>query len=463
MRDATGGDTGSAGLPDDTGNADGGARHLAGPSRRRLLHTGAALAAGVTGAPLLGACRSSAAGSVGADGRILVELWHGQADTGRKAVQALVDDFNRRQSRIRVDAGGGGVVADAMLQKVTAALAAGSYPDIAYVFGADLARVARSPRVVDLTGTLRGTAYWPQFWGSVRDAVELNGQVRAAPAVLDSLCVVYNRKLFRQAGVPYPKAGWTWDDFIRTARLLTDPRRGTFGTSWPGTGDEDTVWRLWPLVWDLGGEVIAPDGHSIGFKDVGEQALGTLARLAADRSVYVDPKPGSEQMHQVFIGGRMGMMATGPWELPDIIEGRVDYDVVAPPTYSGRPCTISGPDTWTVFDNGPERSRAAVEFLRWLGDPAQDVRWAIGGGSLPLSRASAARPEWRRYSARTTGLPVFTKALDTARVRPVHPAYPQISQAVGEAVVAVLLGRSSPADALRTCAEKADAALLIPR
>ncbi len=86
-------------------------------------------------------------------------------------------------------------------------------------------------------------------------------------------CYVYNRKLFRQAGVPYPKAGWTWDDFVRTARLLTDPRRGTFGTSWPGTGDEDTVWRLWPLVWDLGGEVIAPDGHSIGFKDVGERAL----------------------------------------------------------------------------------------------------------------------------------------------------------------------------------------------
>ncbi|MFF3271221.1 extracellular solute-binding protein [Streptomyces chrestomyceticus] len=474
MRDAAGGDTDSADLRYDGGTPRPGGpprqqpggpprQQPAGPPRRRLLHTGAALTAGAAGGALLSACGPSAARSVDADGRIIVELWHGQADTGRKAIQALVDDFNRRQSRIRVDAGGGGVVADAMLQKVTAALAAGSYPDIAYIFGADLARVARSPRVVDLTGTLRGTAYWPQFWGSVRDAVELNGQVRAAPAVLDSLCYVYNRKLFRQAGVPYPKAGWTWDDFVRTARLLTDPRRGTFGTSWPGTGDEDTVWRLWPLVWDLGGEVIAPDGHSIGFKDVGERALSTLARLAADKSVYVDPKPGSEQMHQVFIGGRMGMMATGPWELPDIVDGKVDYDVVPPPTYSGRPCTIAGPDTWTVFDNGPERSRAAVEFLRWLGDPAQDVRWALGGGSLPLSRATAARPEWRRHSARTTGLPVFTAALNTARVRPVHPAYPQVSQAVGEAVVAVLLGRSSPAEALRACAEKADAALLIPR
>ncbi|NUP65554.1 MAG: ABC transporter substrate-binding protein, partial [Nonomuraea sp.] len=57
----------------------------------------------------------------------------------------------------------------------------------------------------------------------------------------------------------------------------------------------------------------------------------------------------------------------------------------------------------------------------------------------------------------------FTDALRSARVRPIHAAYPQISQALGEAAVSVLLGRDSPADAVHRCAEKADAALLIPR
>lgn len=190
--------------------------------------------------------------------------------------------------------------------------------------------------------------------------------MRAAAAVLDSLAVVYNKKLFRQAGVPFPKAGWSWDEFTDTARRLTDSGRGTFGTGWPGTGDEDTVWRLWPMIWDLGGEVIAADGGRVGFAEQGAQALSTLARLAHDRSVYVDPKPGSEQMYQVFLSGRMAMVATGPWQLPDVITAKVDYGVVPLPTYSGRPVTISGPDTWTVFDNGSARSRAAVEFVRWM-------------------------------------------------------------------------------------------------
>ncbi|MBV8451113.1 MAG: extracellular solute-binding protein, partial [Deltaproteobacteria bacterium] len=31
----------------------------------------------------------------------------------------------------------------------------------------------------------------------------------------------YNRKLFRDAGLDYPKAGWTWDNFREIAKKLT--------------------------------------------------------------------------------------------------------------------------------------------------------------------------------------------------------------------------------------------------
>ena len=55
----------------------------------------------------------------------------------------------------------------------------------------------------------------------------MNGKVRAAPALLDSLCVVYNKKLFaagRRARRRRP--GWTWDDFVTTAQKLTNPGEG---------------------------------------------------------------------------------------------------------------------------------------------------------------------------------------------------------------------------------------------
>ncbi|MDQ1040732.1 multiple sugar transport system substrate-binding protein [Streptomyces sp. V3I8] len=426
-----------------------------------MLRRGAAVAGGAAAAAV-SACAGPGDG-VDADGRVRIEVWHGQTDTGRAAMEDLTAVFNRTHPRIRVDLGGG-VLADAMLQKITAALASGSFPDIAYVFGSDLASVARSPSVVDLTSTFHsGPVPWKDFWAPARDAVTLNGRVRAAPALIDSLAVVCNKKLFRDAGLPLPRPGWSWDDFTRTAAALTDRRHGVFGTGWPGVGDEDTVWRLWPMIWDLGGDVVTPDGRRVGFEDTGLRALRTVEALVRTRSVYVDAKTGSEQMYRLFLSGRMGMAVTGPWQLPDIRQAKVDYHVVPLPSYSGRPITISGPDTWTVFDNGAARVEAARTFVTWLSRPAQDVRWDIQAGSLPMSRSTQALPRWQEQEDSVPGLHVFTKTLESARVRPVHPAYPQISQSLGQAITAVLLGRSSPAEALRDCVEEAGAALLIPR
>lgn len=431
-----------------------------GLTRRGFLHGAAALATTFASTGVVAGC--GFAGFPPArdpGGRITVEVWHGQEDTGREALEKLVADFEREHPGIHVDLGGG-VLADVMLQKVTAALAAGSYPDIAYIFGSDLASVARSPRVVDATAIVDGG---PAFWPAARAAVTVNGRVRATPALLDSLAVVCNKSLFDETGTALPAEGWHWDEFVATAAKLTDAGAGRFGTGWPGAGDDDTVWRLWPMVWDLGGDVIGPDGKSIGFADAGVRALEVVQALSEAKSVYIDPKPGGEQMYQAFHSGEIGMVVTGPWQLPDIAEANVRYTVVPLPSFSGKPMTISGPDTWTMFDNGSERVAAAKTFLSWLTAPAQDVRWDTGAGSLPLSRDTQELPGWQQATGDTAGLSVFVDALAYARVRPVHPAYPQISQALGEAIIAVLLGRSSPADALRDCAKTANAALIIPR
>jgi multiple sugar transport system substrate-binding protein len=92
---------------------------------------------------VLTACGTASSNGIGPDGRVTIELWHGQSDNAREVIERLVADFERAHPDIHVDMGGAGVIADAMLQKVLAALAAGSYPDIAYIFGSDLASVAR--------------------------------------------------------------------------------------------------------------------------------------------------------------------------------------------------------------------------------------------------------------------------------------------------------------------------------
>jgi multiple sugar transport system substrate-binding protein len=392
---------------------------------------------------------------------VQITMWHGQNDIAGKVLGQLADEFNRTHKDIQIKATTGGVVADQMRQKITTALASGDYPDIAYIFGSDLANLARSQKVMDLTDKVKAPDFgWDDYYPPAQDATMVDGRVRALPALVDDLAVVYNKKAFKDAGVPEPPAnGWTWDQFVATSKALTDRDKGRFGTAWPAVGDEDTVWRTWPLVWQAGGEIITDDGK-VGFGgQPGEQAFGVVNQLAQDGSVYVDTKPDSDQTYQLFNNGKIGMVVTGPWQLPDFIDAKDDFGVVPLPTFGGDALTISAPDTWTIFDNGKARSDAAVKFVQWLNSPKQDAKWVTKAGSLPLRKGTAEQPEWAAYQKDVPGLSVFLKGLDGARVKPATPVYPRISEAVGQSLVAVLLKRSSPTDALNQAVQTSEAVL----
>ena len=72
-----------------------------------------------------------------------------------------------------------------------------------------------------------------------------------------------------------------------------------------------------------------------------------------------------------------------------------------------------------VFNHSDERRKAAVTFLAWLHEPAQDLQWDIGSGNLPLSAKTAALPAFKAYAAKYPGVDLFVKNLANAHhIRP---------------------------------------------
>lgn len=293
-----------------------------------------ALAALAATASIAGSC-SDDKGDASSGGKAKLTFWHGQTELWADCLKTQIEEFNRTHKNIEVSSDTGGVVADRMLQKVTAGLQAGNYPDIAYIFGSDLANFAKSDKLLDLTDSEEIDI--DRFYPAGRDSAIVDDRVRAVPALIDNLAVVYNKKVIEEAGVEPPSDDWTWDDFRETAVELTDEERGIVGTGWPGTGDEDTTWRIWPLVWQLGGDVLSEDGESVGFEGAaGEGALSYVSDLAADGSVYVDTTAGAERMNQLFQSNKMGMIVTGPWNLPDFVDAKVGYGVALLPAVPRR-------------------------------------------------------------------------------------------------------------------------------
>ena len=281
--------------------------------------------------------------------------------------------------------------------------------------------------MLDLTDDVKKPDFgWDDYYAPAKAATTVNGRVRALPALIDDLAVVYNKKLFKEMGVTEPPAGgWTWDQFVghveaahrQGARARSAPRGRRSATRTPCGASGRSCGRR-------GGDIITEDGKA-GFGGApGEQAFGVVDRLAQDGSVYVDTKPDSDQTYQLFNNGKIGMVVTGPWQLPDFIDAKIDFGVAPLPTFGGEPLTISAPDTWTLFDNG-KRAREGRGRVRPVAQLARAGRaWVIEAGSLPLRKGTAEQPEWKEYQDKTPGLSVFLAALDGARTKPTNPLVP---------------------------------------
>jgi multiple sugar transport system substrate-binding protein len=66
-----------------------------------------------------------------------------------------------------------------------------------------------------------GLTYAGVYGDSTEKVYNFDGDYYGIPYGQQLISVYYNKKLFDQAGVPYPTSDWTWDDMREKAKLLT--------------------------------------------------------------------------------------------------------------------------------------------------------------------------------------------------------------------------------------------------
>ncbi len=421
------------------------------------------LIAGVVSVAGCGGSSGQSSSSAGAHGHTSIVMWEGYTETEATAIHKLAAEFNATHPSITVTVQNYGN-SDYALQKVLAAIAGGKPPDISYLYGSWAPNIATNPGVVTLNKLIASdpSFNWADFYPAERGAATVNGKIVGVPALVDNLALVYNKKLFAQAGLSPPTDSWTWSQFESAAEKLTDPSKKQFGWAYVNDASEDTVWRFWAMLWQAGGSILTPDGKKAAFdSSAGVKALTLLQTLAQHHSIYLDN--GSDNYIGVFTGGHIGMLWTGPWDLANITASKMSYGVRTLPGDLNHQ-TISGPDNWVMFDNGSARRQAAWTFLKWLTSPQVDLKWSTMTGDLPVRASVTKLPGYRAFEARYPGVGVWVQNLNNAtQTRPALTIYPKISAPVGQAVQAVLLGKAQPQQALAQAAQQVNGILAAPQ
>jgi multiple sugar transport system substrate-binding protein len=401
---------------------------------------------------------SSPSGAASPGGSGTLTLWHGYTDIERAGVEHEVAAYDATNPPWKVNAVFSGNN-DYVLQKLLTSLAAGKAPDITYQYGSSMANLVRSPKLVDLTPYINDTPSfnWNDFFPAVRLAATVNGKVMGVPALVDNLALVYNKKLFDQAGVAYPTANWTWADFRAAAAKLTNASAKQFGWAYVNDGSEDTVWRFLALLWQAGGDLLTPDNTKAAFNSpAGLKAMTLLSDMAnQDHSIYLDS--GNGNYLNLFNANKIAMLWTGPWDISSI-NSNISFGVQILPADVSH-ATIAGPDNWVLINNGTDRVNGAWKFMTWFLSPAEHLKFCIATGDLPLRTSETKLPEYKSvFLKKYPADAVFVANLaNVTKARPNIPTYPKISSDLGQAVQAVLLGKLTPQQALTQAEQQVNA------
>jgi multiple sugar transport system substrate-binding protein len=446
-------------------------RHDAGGTKMKRIAASLSLVFVLVGVACTGGGSSSNTASGSTSGSVIqLTMWMGYTPPPPVSqsyeylsLQKIINTFNSQHPGIHVTMQY--VNSDFALQKATVALQGNKAPDIAYMYGTNMPQVAQAPKLVDLTSRVQDPSFnWNDFFEGERAVATVDGKVLGVPALVDNLMIVYNKDLFKQAGLPTPSPDWTWDDVRTAAKALTDPSKQQFGLTFPADGSETTVWEYEAMLWEAGGDILTPDNSKAAFNDAGGvRALTTLQQMQQDGSLFLDFHPDAGKSENLFNSGNIGMIITGPWDLSSFPD--VNYGVQQMPSFDqgGNHDTIAGPDNWVIFDNGSDRVNASWEFLQYLSSPDVVLQDSLDTGHLPIRASVEQMSGFDQFDTKYPGVGAFaTNLVNVKKARPQITQYPQVSQFLGQAVVSVLLGQAEPQAALDQAAQQANGVLAIP-
>lgn len=419
-------------------------------------------AATATAAALTGCTGADKATELDPEANVTITWWTGQSDEAQTILEGLADEFEKDHPNVTIDISSGASSTEELLQKLSAGFASDTYPNISYSFGSWASELESSGRTVDLRDQVTDPALgWDEFSEAARSTVQPTGEkIIGFPALVDNLSLIYNKTVFDAAGVAYPTDEWSWDDFRDAAKQLTDPATETYGYAYSVSGSEETTWQFWPHLWQNGGEILNDDGTAAFASDAGVDSLEFLRQMAVDdKSIYLDQT--DTKFAQLFAADRIGMMTSGPWQLYDLNTAGTQYGVTILPGTDGDHQTVSGPDIWAMFDTGDvNEAYWSFELMKWLTAPAQDVRWNVEFGNLPLRASEIDSPEFQAQIEALPGIDIMAANNENAiKSRPTVSGYVGLSEAIGSAISKVLQGQGEPRAALEDAAQKADDAL----
>jgi multiple sugar transport system substrate-binding protein len=225
--------------------------------------------------------------------------------------------------------------ADGFDQKLAAGFGATNPPDVMYMW--DFPTYHQSLEPLDSYSSKDEELNIEDFYPGLFNYGKIDGKLYGIPAGFTTRVVYYNKKLFDEAKIPYPKDGWTWKEFQDIAAKLSDKSKKQYGF---GVRAENDTYDLQSFVWSNGSSFISDDGKTIeGFMNSKETAesIQMLGDMVKNGSAVLTGGKGQQSGDDIFKAGKIAMWESGIWPLESFKTAGIDVGTVEIPAFPGKP------------------------------------------------------------------------------------------------------------------------------
>jgi sn-glycerol 3-phosphate transport system substrate-binding protein len=421
----------------------------------------------------------------GADGPVEITAWHNYTALGKRTFEALVEEYNASQDKVRVTSQPQGVSFEETLRKYKLASEDDKLPNLALLEDTTTQVIADSGTIIPgqacYDADPDAEAIYEDFLPIAVASYEVDGELQPVGFDVYTALVYYNRTHFTEAGLDPAVPAATLADIRTQAETLKAAR----GAGNPDYVPVSVVAASWQAEWWLTGV-----DQPIVDEDNGRDGLATSSEFASDattelmefwRGMVADglAKPFAWTEGQV---NHLFSMATesasivvessaGVNTIAGLLTGTVDPEELEQLGLGGPgvdPSTVNldldlwvgpfpgidepgqgqiGGGAWYLTNGGDEVQQAAAwDFMKWLNSTPQQVRWALEGSGVPVVQSAVEDPALQEKWDTTLGGQWTEIAfgvlenVDTDFPGPLIGPYKETREAIRGAYERVLLG-----------------------
>lgn len=228
--------------------------------------------------------------------------------------------------------------------------------------------------------------YKKDLWPVVLKILSYKNSIYAVPRDITCNVMFYNKKMFDEAKVPYPKQGWTWKDFLEACKKLTKYDKSgkpiRWGYHYATYPDGFYDWLL-----QNNGGFVSPDGtRCIMNTPETIEAIQFLVDLRYKYKVAPTQAQANEfggSSASPFQAGKVAMYMGGASRCAGFTKAGLDYDV-APLPKGKRQATRVWANLW-VMPKGCKHPEEAWKLMAFLGGKeGQQIVVETGMGNSAL-------------------------------------------------------------------------------